>query len=76
MTSGAYITRKVRQKNDWKAPYGPVPESVPGLFFWKAELKETHKQPPYGLKNLMWPENWPQNKDHLAIRLGTDLWIY
>jgi hypothetical protein len=44
-------------KKDLKAPYGPVPESVPGLFFWKAELKETHKQPPYGLKNLMWPEN-------------------
>jgi hypothetical protein len=59
MASGSYITKKVRQKNDWKAPYGPVPEPVPGLFCWKAELKETHKLPPYSLKENIWPENWP-----------------
>ena len=32
-------------KNDWKAPYGPVPEPVPGLFCWKPVLKETHELP-------------------------------
>ena len=51
------LPRRYVKKNDWKAPYGPLAASVPGLFFWKPELKETHKLPPYGLKTPMWPEN-------------------
>jgi hypothetical protein len=57
MARFTYITMKVRQKNEWKGPYGPVRAPVPEVFFRKPELKETHKLPPYGLKNLIWPEN-------------------
>ena len=39
------MTKKVCQKNEWKGPYGPVPAPVPDVFFWKPELKETHKLP-------------------------------
>ena len=51
MARFAYITKKLRQKNNWKAPYGPVPEPVPGLFCWKPELKGTQKLPQSVLKN-------------------------
>ena len=73
MTSGLNITKTVRQKKDWKAPYGPLTASVPGLFLWKPAFKKTYKLPSYGLKTPMCPEKGPQNKDHLAIWLGTDI---